>query len=58
MNVLDENITADQRELLRQWKIRTLQIGQELGRQGMKDEQEIIPLLLQLSRPCFFLPAI
>ncbi|HEX7447993.1 MAG TPA: hypothetical protein VF306_10630 [Pirellulales bacterium] len=54
MNVLDENITADQRELLRQWKIRTLQIGQDVGRQGMKDEHEIIPLLLQVSRPCFF----
>lgn len=54
MNVLDENIPADQRELLERWRIRTRQIGRDVGRQGMKDEDEIIPLLLQLSRPTFF----
>jgi hypothetical protein len=54
MNVLDENIPADQVDLLGRWRIRTRQIGQDLGRQGMKDENEIIPLLLQLSRPTFF----
>jgi len=54
MNVLDENIPADQRELLQRWRVRTRQIGHDVGRQGMKDEDEIIPLLMQLSRPTFF----
>ena len=53
MNVLDENILKDQRDLLLSWRIRLHQIGYELGRKGMSDE-EIIPLLLQLRRPTFF----
>ncbi len=53
MNILDENIPESQRQLLRSWRIRTQQIGHELGRRGMKDE-EIIPLLHQLRRPTFF----
>jgi hypothetical protein len=53
MNVLDENIPEDQRQLLRSWRIRTRQIGQDVGRPGMKDD-EIIPLLLQLHRPTLF----
>lgn len=54
MNILDENIPADQVQLLRRWKIWTHQVGQDVGRPGMDDEDEIIPLLLQLSRPTFF----
>jgi hypothetical protein len=54
MNVLDENIPEDQRQLLRSWRIRAYQIGREIGRQGLKDEQQIIPLLLKLRRPTFF----
>ena len=53
MNVLDENIPEDQRQLLRSWRIRACQIGQDVGRQGMKDEQQVIPLLLRLRRPTF-----
>ena len=53
MNILDENIPESQRLLLRSWRIRVQQIGHELGRPGMKDE-EIIPLLHQLRRPSFF----
>ena len=53
MNVLDENILESQRQLLRSWRIPVRQIGQELGRKGMKDE-EIIPLLLALRRPTLF----
>ena len=53
MNILDENIPESQRQLLRSWRIRTQQIGHELGRRGMKDE-EIIPLLHQFRRPTFF----
>ncbi len=54
MIVLDENIGEDQRQLLRSWRIRTYQIGHEVGRQGMKDEPQVIPLLHKLGRPSFF----
>lgn len=53
MIVLDENIPESQRQLLRGRRIRARQIGYEVGRKGMKDE-EIIPLLLRLRRPTFF----
>jgi hypothetical protein len=53
MILLDENIIDSQIQLLRRWRIRVRQIGVEVGRQGMKDE-EIIPLLHQL-RPVTFL---
>jgi hypothetical protein len=53
MIVLDENISEDQRLLLRSWRIRAYQVGRDVGRAGIKDEQ-IIPLLLKLRRPTFF----
>ena len=53
MIVLDENIPEDQRLLLRSWRIRAYQVGRDVGRAGIKDEQ-IIPLLLRLRRPTFF----
>jgi hypothetical protein len=53
VNVLDENILESQRQLLRSWKISVRQIGVELGRKGMADE-EILPFLLTLSKPTFF----
>jgi hypothetical protein len=53
MNILDENILKDQRELLLGWRVRIRQIGYDIGRKGMTDE-EIIPLLLQSRRPTFF----
>jgi hypothetical protein len=53
MNVLDENVPERQRELLRQSRVATRQIGQDIGRKRMKD-REIIPLLPGLSRPSFF----
>jgi hypothetical protein len=53
LNVLDENIPRDQKELLRAWRIPVSQIGTEIGRRGMTDE-EIIPFLLTQSRPTFF----
>ena len=53
MNILDENIPENQRQLLRSWRIRAQQIGHELGHQGMKDE-EIIRHLHQLRVPTFF----
>ena len=53
MIVLDENIPEDQCELLRSWRIRFRQIGQDVGRQGMKDEERVIPLLHELQHPAF-----
>jgi hypothetical protein len=54
MILLDENIAEDQCRLLRRWRIRILQVGQGVGRQGMQDEQDILPLLHNLDRPTFF----
>ena len=53
MNILDENIPESQRQLLRGWRIPVRQIGLDVGRQGLKDE-EIISLLLQARRATFF----
>ena len=53
MNILDENILESQRQLLRSWRVRVRQIGADIGRKGMKDD-EIIPSLLDLRRPTFF----
>src|SRR4030042_4348862 len=53
MHLLDENIPESQRQLLRSWRIQSQQIGHEIGRQGMKDE-EIIPLLHKLHQTTFF----
>ena len=53
MNIIDENIPEDQRQLLRGWRIRVRQIGHEVGRAGMQDE-EIIPLLHHVKGSTFF----
>jgi hypothetical protein len=53
VNVLDENIPANQRLLLERWGVAVRQVGFNLGRPGMQDD-EIIPLLLQQRRPTFF----
>ena len=52
MNVLDENISTIQRQLLRGWHIPVRHIGYDVGRKGMKDD-EIIPLLT-FRQPTFF----
>jgi hypothetical protein len=54
MIILDENIPEDQCRLLRKWRVRFRQIGQGVGRQGMKDQEHILPLLHKLDRPTFF----
>lgn len=54
MIILDENIIEDQCQLLRSWRIRFRQIGQDVGRQGMKDEEHVLPLLRESARPTFF----
>ncbi len=53
MIVLDENYTDDQRRLLKSWRIPIRQIGYEVGRKGMQDD-EILPLLQSLPHPTFF----
>lgn len=53
MNILDENIPESQRTLLRSKRVALRQIGLDLGRKGMKDD-EIVLLLHHLDQPTFF----
>jgi hypothetical protein len=53
MNILDENVPESQRVLLQSKRVAVRQIGEDLGRKGMKDEG-IIPLLHEQDRPTFF----
>jgi hypothetical protein len=53
VNILDENVLEDQRQLLRNWRVPLRQIGYEAGWKGMQDE-EIISFLLGLRRPTLF----
>jgi hypothetical protein len=54
MNILDENIPESQRQLLKGWRIQAQQVGQGLGHKGMKDEEQLIPLLHSLRQPVLF----
>lgn len=53
MIILDENFPDSQCHILKSWRISLKQIAFEIGREGLKDD-EIIPLLHQLSKPTFF----
>lgn len=53
MNLLDEQMRQDQRELLARWGIPFRQIGREIAPSGIQDA-DIIPLLQTLKRPTFF----
>ena len=53
MNLLDENIIASQRELLRSWRISIRQISYDVEQKGLQDEQ-IIPLLHHQRNTTFF----
>ena len=53
MIILDENILDGQRLLLDAWRLAARQIGVNLGRKGLKDE-EILVLLRQHRDPTFF----
>ena len=53
MNILDENIPKNQRQLLESWRISIRQIGVNTGNPGMKDK-EIITFLQQNRRSTFF----
>ena len=52
MIVMDENFPASQADRLRSWEPSMRQIGVDVGRKGM-DDDELIPLLIGLSRPTF-----
>lgn len=54
MNILDENIVVSQRKLLDEWKIHFRRIGGAVGWLGMKDGEDVIPLLHHLKKPTFF----
>ncbi len=54
MTLLDENIDVFVRRQLEKWRIRFRRIGAEVGRFGMDDREEIIPLLHSLNLPTFF----
>lgn len=53
MIILDENIDLIRRRQLISRKIHVRQIGLEVGHSGMKDFDEIIPLLHSLRNPTF-----
>jgi len=53
VNILDENILESQRKLLQDWRVHVRQIGYDVGRKGLKDN-EIIAFLLELRRVTFF----
>jgi len=53
MNILDENISKNQRQLLESWRISIKQIGVNVSHSGIKD-REIILFLQRLRRPTFF----
>ena len=54
MNILDENIPFGQRQPLADRGIHFRQIAREIGREGLDDREQIIPLLHRLRRPTFF----
>lgn len=53
MLVLDENLPADQWQLLRKWRIRCRIVGSDVAASGATDEN-LIPVLHRLPQPTFF----
>ncbi len=53
MNLLDENIPLDQRDILRAWRIRCRVVGQDIARLSIADDT-ILLLLHRLKQPTFF----
>lgn len=53
MLVLDENLPAGQRLLLRKWRVHFRVIGVDIAYAGTTDEN-LIPVLHHLSKPTFF----
>lgn len=53
MLVLDENLPADQWQLLRNWRIRCRVVGSDIAASGALDEN-LIPVLHKLPQPTLF----
>ena len=53
MLVLDENLPAGQRLLLRKWRIRFRVIGIDVASRG-SDDENLLPIFHELPRPLFF----
>jgi hypothetical protein len=53
MLVIDENLPASQRRLLRKWRIHFRAVGVDIAAPGTQDEN-LIPVLHQLAGPMFF----
>ena len=53
MLVLDENLPADQQQLLRKWRIPFRFVGVDVAASGAEDEN-LIPVLHRLPHPTFF----
>ena len=53
MNLLDENIPLDQRDILRAWRIRCRVVGQDIARLSIADDN-ILLLLHRLKQPTVF----
>lgn len=53
MNLLDENIPLDQRDILRSWGVHCRVIGQDIGELSIGDDN-IISLLHRLKLPTLF----
>jgi hypothetical protein len=54
MILLDENIPESQRRQLKECRVRVQQIGPDIGQKGMKDRDQVIPLLHSLRQPVLF----
>ncbi|HWQ31766.1 MAG TPA: hypothetical protein VNQ79_02690 [Blastocatellia bacterium] len=54
MIILDHNITRDQAERLRNWRIRFQRIGVEIGLPSWDDQQEILRWLHYSKQAAFF----
>ena len=53
MILIDENIPEDQRLSLHRWKINVRQIGHDIGRKGLEDD-EILSMLQNMKGPTLF----
>ena len=53
MHVIDENIPASQRQLLRKWRIHFRAVGIDFAARGTQDAN-LIPVLHKLPEPVFF----
>jgi hypothetical protein len=53
MLIIDENLPASQRQLLRKWRIHFRFVGVDLAQPGTQDEN-LIPVLHKLAEPMFF----